>query len=268
MRIALITGASSGLGREFAKRIDTQEILIDEIWLIARREDRLKELAETLSHPCRILALDLTKAESFEIIRAQLESESIQVGLLVNCAGYAKIGNYARIDTYDSLHMIDLNCKAAVSITLTALPHMRAHDRIIHICSCAAFQPLQHINIYASTKAFLYSYTRALRLELLPRRIAVTAVCPFWIKDTEFIHIANGYGSNTNSAYVDYDEKPPIRHFPFAVKAERVAKQSLLDSRLGFAVSTPGIFCFIHRLFAKILPRKVLLYIWELARRL
>ena len=267
MRIALITGASSGLGKAFAERIDTQEVLIDEIWLIARREERLKELAKTLSHPCRILALDLTKPESFKLIRAQLEAETIQVGLLVNCAGYAKIGNYARISPYDSLHMIDLNCKAAVSITLTALPHMKAHDRIIHICSCAAFQPLQHINIYASTKAFLYQYTRALRLELLPRKIAVTAVCPFWIKDTEFIHIANGYGGTPDFSS-EINETPPIRHFPFAVRAERVAKQALSDSRLGFAVSTPGIFCFIHRVFAKILPRKVLLYIWEIVRRI
>ncbi len=261
MRIALITGASSGLGREFARRIDLTEPNIDEIWLTARRRERLEELAAELKHPSRVLPFDLTDPASVDAIVEQMTDAQVQAGLLVNCAGYAKIGNYARVSRYDSAHMIDLNCRAAVDITVAVLPFMKAGDRIIEICSTAAFQPLQHMNIYAASKAFLYSYTRALRTELLPRRIIVTAVCPFWIKDTEFIGIARNSEANQ-------DGSVPIRHFFLAVKAESVARYGLRCSRHGRAVCTPGAFSWFHRIFTKVIPREAAIYIWELLRRI
>ena len=261
MRIALITGASSGLGREFARRIDRTEPEIDEIWLTARRRERLEELAAELSHPTRVLPGDLTEPEFVDSISQLFQETGAQAGLLVNCAGYAKIGNYARVSRYDSAHMIDLNCRAAVDITLAVLPYMKARDRIIQICSTAAFQPLQHMNIYAASKAFLYSYTRALRTELLPRRIIVTAVCPFWIKDTEFIGIARDSEANQDGAV-------PIRHFFLAVSAESVARNGLRCSRHGRAVCTPGVFSWFHRIFTKVIPRQAAIYIWELLRRI
>lgn len=260
MRIALITGASSGLGREFARQIDRTEKNIDEIWLLARRKERLQETADELQHAARVLPLDLTRSESFDLLKEELLDAQVQVGVLANCAGYAKIGNYAKVSRYDTDHMIDLNCRAAVDVTLTALDFMKQGDRIIEICSTAAFQPLQHFNIYAASKAFLYNYSRALRMELLPRRISVTAVCPFWIRDTEFISVARDNKSNQ-------DTKKAIRHFYFSVTAERVVRQSLRDSRAGLAVCTPGVFCFIHRIFSKLIPREALLYFWELLRR-
>lgn len=260
MRIAWITGASSGLGRTFAGQIDRTEKNIDEIWLTARRRDRLMEVAAQLTHPTRILAMDLTKEESIEELE-DLLAEDIQVGVFVNCAGYAKIGNYEKVSRYDSAHMIDLNCRAAVNTTLTALPHMKAGDRIIEICSTAAFQPIQHLNLYAASKAFLYSYTRALRMELLPRGIVVTAVCPWWVRDTEFISVAKDNQANP-------DVSAAIKSFPFATRQDKVVRLALRDSRAGFAVSTPGIMCFFHRLFSKVIPRTWLLYFWELFRRI
>ena len=155
------------------------------------------------------------------------------------------------------MRMIDLNDKAAVAVTLACLPYMKQGDRIVQMCSTAAFQPLQHINIYGASKAFLYHYTRALRMELFPKGIVVTAVCPFWVKDTEFIGIAKGE-----------EVHPPIRHFPFATTAEKVAKWGLGASRAGWAVVTPGAFCVIHRFFTKLLPREAAIWIWELMRRM
>ncbi len=262
MRIVLITGASSGLGREYARQLDTSaKEKFDEIWLIARRKEKLEELSRELQHTSRVLALDLTAEDACGQLEEALTAADARVHLFINCAGYAKIGNYAKVSRYDSAHMIDLNCKAAVCTTVSVLPYMAAGDRIIEICSTAAFQPLQHINIYGAGKAFLYHYTRALRMELLPRRIRVLAVCPFWIKDTEFISIAE-------HSEVPPEEKPPIRHYQFATTARAVVKRSLRASRAGFAVCTPSVFCFLHRLFSKVIPREALLYFWEFMRRI
>lgn len=261
MRIAVITGASSGLGRTFARQIDKTEPDINEIWLIARRRERLEELADSLAHPGRIFALDLTKEESITELDAALqEASELQVGVFVNCAGYAKIGNYEKVSRFDSVNMIDLNCKAAVNATVIFLPYMKGGDRIIHICSTAAFQPVQHMNIYAASKAFLYNYTRALRMELLPRGIMVTAVCPWWVKDTEFIKVASDNTDNPDAAGA-------VGGFPLATKQENVVRMALRDSRIGLPVSTPGVMCTLHRFFGKILPRTFLLYLWEVFRR-
>ena len=255
----MITGASSGLGKTFALQMDQTEKEIDEIWLVARRGERLAEVAKQLKHPVRRIPMDLTCKESIEELESVL-TEQIQVGIFVNCAGYAKIGNYEKVSRFDSDHMIDLNCKAAVDTTLAVLPRMKAGDRILQICSTAAFQPVQHMNLYAASKAFLYSYTRALRMELLPRGIVVTAVCPWWVKDTEFIAVASDNASNP-------DVKSAVCGFPLATREAYVVKKALRASRMGLAVSTPGLMCFLHRMFAKVIPRKWLMYCWELFRR-
>ncbi|MCD8084058.1 MAG: SDR family NAD(P)-dependent oxidoreductase [Clostridiales bacterium] len=260
MRIALITGASSGLGSTFARRIDQTEKKIDEIWLVARRRERLEKVARQLSHPAKVISLDLTKAESIDELEAML-TERVRVGIFVNCAGFGKFGNYKRVTRCDSERMIDLNCKAAVDVTLAVLPHMRAGDRILEICSTAAFQPLSEMNVYAAGKAFLYSYTRALRTELRPRGIAVTAVCPWWISDTEFLSVARDNQANPHP-------DRSIRSFPFATRREDVVRRALRASRMDAAVSTPGMMCFFHRIFAKVIPRGALLWIWERVRRM
>ena len=114
-RIALITGASSGLGAEFARQIDQSEERIDEIWLLARREDRLREVAQSLKKACRLVPMDLTKEENLDALEMMLAADQVRIGLLINCAGFGKIGSYASVDRYQAARMIDLNCKAAVS---------------------------------------------------------------------------------------------------------------------------------------------------------
>ncbi len=263
-RIAIVTGASSGLGMAYAKEIAREESGIDEIWLIARRKGKLEALAQELkglSMESRIFPMDLTCQDSYQDLVKALTEGQLRVGLLINCAGYAKIGNYERVTPYDSLHMIDLNCKAAVQMTTSVLPFMKAGDRIMQVCSTAAFQPLQHMNIYGASKAFLYHYTRALRMEVLPRRIMVTAVCPYWIKDTEFIQVAKDQEELVKG-------QSAVKHFPFSTKVSPVARRSLRASRRGKAVSTPGIFCWVHRISSKLISREVELYIWEGLRRL
>ncbi len=175
MDIAIITGASSGLGAEFARQIDRNERL-DAIWGIARREDRLEEIGRELKHPFRAMRCDLTKKESFMQIDELLKKENPNVKILVNAAGFGKIGAWSDISLQDCEDMIDLNCKAAVKMTQLVLPYMEKGGRILEIASTAGFQSFPYLNVYASTKAFLYRYSRALRVELFGRGIHVTAV--------------------------------------------------------------------------------------------
>ena len=254
-RIALITGASSGLGAEYARLVATKAKETDEIWLVARRLDRLQHLADSFSVKVRCLALDLTSKEDLEKLAERLMEQNIRIGLLINCAGFGKIGDYATVSTMNKKAMISLNCTAAVTLTDMCIPFMGKGDRIINVCSTAAFQPFQKLGIYAASKAFLLRYTRTLRLELLPKRIMVSAVCPYWINDTEFISVA------------DTGDKA-IKSFPFASKVSTVSRVSYTCAMWGLPVITPGIICTIHRFFSKLLPDTALQYIWEGIRRI
>ena len=258
MKIAIVTGASSGLGREYIKEINRKEKeSVDEIWAIARREDRLRELEDISEIKLRLLPMDITEKKNIDQIRMLLEKEGPEITLLINAAGFAKIGNYESVSLRDSDKMIELNCRAAVDMTCICLPYMKKGARIMQICSTAGFQPFQYLNVYAATKAFLYRYSRALRVELFPRRIKVTAVCPYWIRDTEFIPVAKDTQKNGKG----------IRHFPLSSTVHAVAAHSLTDSRLGLAVSTPGIVCLLHRITARFIPSEVMMGIWALLRR-
>lgn len=260
--IAIVTGASSGLGREFVRQL-FQKNSVQEIWIIARRENRLQELcrlSETDSSRrilIRPFPFDLTKKETFDEIRILLEREQPDVKVLVNAAGFGKIGAWKDISVEECSRMIDLNCKAAVNMTQIVLPYMSRKAAVLEICSTAGFQPFPYLNVYAATKSFLYRYSRALRQELFGDGIRVTAVCPYWIRDTEFISNAQ---KTKNSSY--------IRHFPFASREEQVVRHALADAQLGLAVSTPGLVCTIHRIAAKFIPSEIMMGIWALLRRI
>lgn len=191
MKIALVTGASSGLGREFVRQIAEQG-KVEEIWAIARRRDRLEALQSISAVPIRVLALDL-------------------------------------------------NCRAAVDVTDAAFPYLHPGSQVLEICSTAGFQPIPGLNVYAATKAFLLSYTQTLHYELSPAGIHVTAVCPYWVKDTEFIGIAEKGGHG-------------FRHYPLASRSQDVVRSALRDSALNLRVSTPGLVCTLHRAAAKVTP--------------
>ena len=255
-QIAVVTGASSGLGRCFVKELEKSGE-IEEIWVIARRKKRLRELEMESSLPIRVLSVDLTDPAGFSFLRRQLSGERPDLRILINCAGFGKIGSYRDISEQDCMDMIDLNCRAAVVLTQICLPYMRSGARILEICSTSAFQPFPCLNVYAASKAFLLRYSRALRWELRGNGIRVTAVCPYWVRDTEFIAGAKDTGNGQ-----------AVRHFPLASKSERVVKRALRDSRVGLAVSTPGPICFLHRIAAKFIPHCFMMALWEGIRRI
>lgn len=261
MRIVIVTGASGGLGAEFVRRIDRLGILedwgIDEIWGIARSGDKLRKLGETLHTPFRPLALDLTDGASFNLLRAMLRGLMPEVWMVVNAAGVGKIGGPAEIPGKELDRMIDLNCKAPVRMTGVTLPYIPRGGRIVEVCSTAAFQPFPYLNVYAASKAFLCRYSRALGRELRGRGISVTAVCPYWVKDTGFIGKARcGEGGDK------------IRSFPFASEEKAVVRQAVRDALMRKPVSTPGPVCTIHRAAAKLLPESIMMDLWEWIRRI
>jgi len=247
LNIAIITGASSGLGRDYAGLLDQEGL--DEIWLIARRENRLKAIANSLQTPCRTLPLDLTRLESLgEIEKALAENRDMEVRWLICAAGFGRIGSTTDIPITDTLRMIDLNARAAVGVTQLVIPFMSQGSHILEIVSCSAFQPIPGLNIYAATKAFLLRYSRALGAELASQGIQVTAVCPYWIKDTEFIPQAR-----------QSDKSGLFTSFPLACTSEVVARRSLRAAKNGITVCTPDVISFLHRILCSLLPHRFLM---------
>lgn len=254
-RIALVTGASSGLGREFARLLAHEAV--DELWLVARREERLQELAAEVVLPCRVFALDLTQESSLEALSAALSAEPVTVQWLVNAAGFGRIGMAADIGAATTGRMIALNCRAAAELTERVLPYMEQGSRVLEIASCAAFQPIPYLAAYAATKAFLLRYSRALAAEVAQRGITVTAICPYWIRDTEFIHEAK----RTDKAGL-------FRGFPLATDQKTVARRSLWAAEHGLTVFTPDFVSTLHRIVTSILPHRLMIALSNLWRHL
>ena len=259
----IVTGASSGLGLEFVKLIDRRKLGgktgIDEIWLVARRKEKLVSLSEKLLHKFRIFALDLVGSESISVITAAVQEQGAVVRFLVNCAGFGKFGSYENIGTQTDINMISVNSAAPVALTNSLIPFMKNGSHIINICSTAAFQPLPFMAVYAASKSLLYSYSRALRVELLRRGISVTAVCPYWMLDTEFTSVAEKEGEQKITG---------MHHYLFSSHAHSVARRALRGAVMNLAVVTPDPFSFIHRILSKVIPDELLMWGWELLRHI
>ena len=255
MRIAIVTGASSGLGRAYARQLD-RIMKLDEIWLIARREERLQAVAGELGCKGRVLAMDLKRRESTEVLEAMLAEEKPELAALVCAAGFGKFGRGEDMTAQETEDMVALNCRAAVEVTRVCLPYLERGGRVLEIASCAAFQPLPGMNLYAATKAFLLRYTQALRWELKGRGVKVTAVCPFWIR-TEFMAVARD-PANPNA----------VRHTPFAMRPEAVAAWSLTMNGLDVGTVTCGPIPFVMEVGSKVLPACVPMALWDKLRKL
>lgn len=246
MKIAVITGASSGMGREFVKQLDAQNAF-DEIWVIARRKDRLESLAAEVKAPIRPICLDLSDRESYDRYGALLAEEKPDVAILVNGSGFGKFGTFTEMPLDDQLAMIDLNDKALVAITYLTLPYMKEGGQIYQIDSLSSFQPVPYINVYGATKAFVLSFSRALNVELKKRGIRVMAVCPGWVR-TEFFDRAV-----TDDTITYYN-----RYFD----ADEVVTRALRDMRKGKDVSVCGFSIRMQVLATKLLPHRLVMWIW------
>lgn len=242
MKIAMITGASSGFGREFVRQIDSLYKELDEIWVVARRVERLHELQSRTMTKLRVFGGDLLEEEIYQEISEALSDENPNIRMLVNAAGFGKTGTVEEIDEKTQLEMIDTNCRSLTRMTKICLPYLTKGSRVVNIASAAAFCPQSSFAVYAATKSYVLSFSRALRAELEDREIYVTAVCPGPAK-TEFFDIA-GMSANI------------LKKMTMA-QPEKVVKQALIDAKNRKEISVYGGAMKGARVLTKIIPHKI-----------
>lgn len=249
MSIAIITGASSGIGAEFARGYAGR---VDELWLVARRKDRLVELGESLGVRYRVITADLSTGEGIEAIRSALESEKPKVKYLVNAAGFGDYGAFDEIDERKVEMMIDLNVKATVLITHMTVPYMERGGRIIQMGSGSCFTPLPYFNIYSSGKVFVLHYTKSLNYEIEKYGLRATCFCPGYV-DTEFIGKAMADGSVTRPRP---DSMKPM------LDCQKVVKGCIKAADKGRAMYVTNWYTKLQHLLFKLIPDPILTRMW------
>lgn len=246
MKTAIITGASSGLGRELVRQIEDVFPDIECYWLIARRADRLESLAISLPGKSTVcLPLDLCDPMSFVALQDRLSAEKPEVALLVNCAGCGYLGRLGEVDTGTQTRMVDLNVRALTAVTNMAIPYMPSGSHILNVSSIASFCPNPRMTVYSSTKAYTTSFTVGLSEELRRRKVSVTAVCPGPM-DTEFLPLAGITGHSSTFEFLPYCDQI------------RVAGGALRAAKAGRTIYTPKLFYKFYRVLAKVMPSKLL----------
>ena len=242
MSIAIVTGASSGMGREFVRQISKRYKTISEIWVIARRIDKLEELSQEIDNVnIRPLKFDISNEADLIRFKLMLIQENPQVRILVNSAGYGIIGSFEEVCS-DNVDMCKVNCVGLTKMIEFVLPYMNCNKgNIFNLASAAAFMPQPFFATYAATKSYVLSLSRALNSELKDKNITVTAVCPGPVK-TEFFDVAEKYKS------VKFYKKLTM------VKAEEVVKLALSDGFHGKSVSVYGFTMNCFRILSKVLP--------------
>ncbi|MDD3346931.1 SDR family oxidoreductase [Oscillibacter sp.] len=242
MKTAIITGASSGLGREFVRQIADVFPEVESYWLIARRSERLSELAEALpGKTVACLSLDLCDAMSFMAYQEKLRAEQPEVVLLVNNAGCGYLGRVGEMDTASQTRMVDLNVRALTAVTNMTVPYMATGGSILNVSSIASFCPNPRMTVYSSTKAYVSSFTIGLAEELRARDVTVTAVCPGPMK-TEFLDVGGIAGNSKMFATLPYCDQV------------RVAGGALRAARAGRTIYTPRLVYKFYRVLAKVTP--------------
>lgn len=250
MSLAIISGASSGIGREFALQLKKMRG-IDKFWLIARNTEKMEKVAKELGAECKILSLDLSEDDGVNAFIAALDEEKPEIDFLVLAAGFGVFGAFDKISDKTASDMIDLNVKAVVRMTHASVPYMKRGGRIIQLGSGSCFTPLPHFNIYSSSKVFVLHYTKSLNYELKPYGVRATCFCPGWV-DTEFLpkslDVAEGVMAPKSM-------KPLLKVTP-------AVRGCIKASVKGKAMFVTNWYTKLQHLLFKIVPDPILTKLW------
>ncbi|PJM79870.1 SDR family NAD(P)-dependent oxidoreductase [Bifidobacterium scaligerum] len=251
MNIAIVTGASSGLGAAFFKAIAARYRNLDEIWIIARREQRLRALADRYGNPrmrIRVIPLDLTEMAAHKELAELLENGRPNIRILINNAGYEREGLFRNMTSADIRSMIDLNVTAMTMINRLCLPYMQRGSFGIITGSVSAFAPIPWQAVYAASKAYVRFFSRAVREEERARGVNVMLFSPGNM-NTEM----NVRGSSTGK----------LARLPYLSLRRETAK-ALAKAERGAATYTPMLFYRLYRVFAKLMPSALAVHVTSL----
>lgn len=246
MSIAILTGASAGLGQSFFRSLQVRHPDLTGVWLIARRRERLEEMAKDSPIPVTVLPLDLTDPACYEQLSDKLKADEVRVKILINNAGVGELNNVADSDWRTQSRMVDLNCRALTAVTTVVLPYIERGGYVLNVCSIASFCPNTRMTVYSSTKAYVMSFTRGLREELKPWGINALAVCPGPMK-TEFLEVAN-----------ITDRSKMFKTLPYS-DPDAVADRAVVLAGKGRAVYTPKLLFKVYRVLAKLVPHSLMM---------
>lgn len=247
MNIAVVTGASTGMGREFVYEIAKRYRALDEIWILSRSEEKLNELSNKIKNiKVRVVPCDITKAISMQRYKDLLASKKPNVRLLVNSAGVGIIGNFTEVPQKELESMCELNCTALTNITRITIPYMAGKkSNIINMASASAFFPQPAFAVYAASKSYVLSLSTALNKELKHYGITVTAVCPGPV-NTEFFKRAESY----------HKVKPYKKLF--MADPKQVVFKALNDAEKKRYISVYGIGMKAMHLIGKLVPSNII----------
>jgi uncharacterized protein len=248
---ALITGASSGIGRQFARQLAGRA---GALVLVARRLERLEELRDELTKKdpnlnvlCR--AVDLSRQDEVDQLSAWLNDEGIAVDLLINNAGLGDRGSFAKAEAERVSEILEVNVLALTRLTHSLLPAMIARKRgaVLNVSSIAGFMPIRKMAVYAASKAYVTSFSEGLRAEVRKQGIAVTALCPGPV-GTEFSSVAQRASGKQEM------QSPSFMH----VAVEEVVRAGLAGIERNKPLVVPGIVMKIAMFLVRLTPMAIL----------
>ena len=240
MKIGIISGASSGIGKAIAKELDS--LGLDELWLIARSEERLNSAAKNIKTTTRCIPLDLTEISSFDYLNSLLSCGKYSVEYLVGSCGVGYTGELASNSSQQISNTIDLNCRGLTLLISTVLPYICSNGKIINIASAAGFLPQADFAVYAASKSYVISLSKAIRQELKPKRISVCAVCPGPVDTDFFANLEN---------VKEYKKK-------YLITPEKVASGAMKAIKKNKAIFTPTLSIKLLHLCSKLIPSSLL----------
>ena len=255
-KVAIVTGASSGIGKQFFLSLNERKDGLDEIWVIARSANKLEELRTLTDVPLRVFPLDLSTPTATGELEKAFKEENPSIQYLICASGFGRF-NAVEDDSAAVLeNMVDLNCRSIVGVTRAAFPYMAKRGVVMLIASMAALQPIPYIATYGATKAFVLSYGRALNRELRKARGArCLCVCPFWTKTAFFDRAV--------------DEKQVVKKYVVMYKPEQIVRRAWKDLRKkNRDVSIHGTTARGQALLVKVLPHRIVMSVWMKQQKL